>query len=76
QYLPLEKQRVEKAGALSPTQVQKNIEIIFSTFDKTPFLPEVSKNKTGRKPNEKQPKRNRYLINFKTKKKKTRGNPP
>jgi hypothetical protein len=76
QYLPLEKQRVEKAGALSPTQVQKNIGIIFSTFDKAPFLPKVSKNKTGRKPNEKQPKRNRYLINFKTKKKKTRGNPP
>lgn len=75
-YLTTEKQRVKEQGVLSPTKVQQNIGIIFSTFDREPFLPKGSKNKTGRKRNEKQPKRRRYSINFKTKKKKQRENPP
>lgn len=73
-YLGTEKKRIEQRGILSPTQVQKNIGIIFSTFDQTPFLPKGSKNKTGRKLNEKQLKRKSYPINFKTKKKKQKVN--
>ena len=75
-YLTTEKQRLEKQDVLSPAKVQKNIGIIFSTFGQNPFLPKVSKNKTGRKTGEKQPKRKRHLINFKTKRKKIKENPP
>ena len=75
-YLTTEKQRIKEQGVLSPTKVQNNIGIIFSTFDTTPCLPKVSKNKTGRKLNEKQLKRKRYPVNFKTRRKKIKENPP
>lgn len=59
QYLPRVKRAQESGERLSVAMTRKGAEILFSTFDLTPFAPQKSKNGTGRKKGTLMPKRNK-----------------
>lgn len=67
-YLPINKAKAEQENpVLTMPQVRKGINILFATFDKTPFLPRKYKKSKGRQKGEKQPKRKRFPVTKKVK---------